>query len=235
MLTAGDVYEVSLSAVYRSSRLYNVEHVQLRVNRTAAQLQADCQTFADAWKEIFRANQSDGFTWGTWTAKQVAGAGVTYDPSLCKRSGGDVYGAPFSGTLTGAVTGVDFTPSFTAICVSERTGLIGRSKNGRSFVGGWPETRVTGDNFEPANLATINTNLATHVAAYGQAGTNPNLAWVIFAAQVAFGCKYVAAIPKPVYQRFTAPSPATASTVILTAVANLLLTPMHRRKAGVGI
>lgn len=234
MLTAGDQYEVALRGTHGGSQIINVLHVKLIDTQAASAFITHVQTFADAWKETWRGQQTSGFTWVDWRAQQVAGAGITYDSATCRRSGGDVYSAAFTGTLTGASTGAQELPSTLAVVCSLRTGQVGRSKNGRTFIGGWNTNKIVGNTITAGTVTALQTAVNTFLATYGSGGTDTHLEWGIFSRFIASGCKYVPAVPKPVLTHVQAGDQAGAHHVVTSATVNAVVAPMHRRKQGIG-
>lgn len=237
MLTAGDVYEVAVSQSYSSQVLINVLHFVLLTNITGAQ--AKFQAVADDIKEMHRPSQFSALSYTGWKATQVAGAGVTYDLTNCRRSGGDVYEGANTGTLTGGHTTGNPLPSYTGIVVALKTGLAGRSKRGQVFPGGFSDNQAdTSDRNKilASELTTLQTNVNTFLTKYKQVGgTDPSFGWVVFSRFIASGCKYMPAIPKPVLTHVNAPNAAGCFFGVTTATPRNLWVPMRRRKEGRGI
>jgi hypothetical protein len=233
--TSGDVYELAIRADANGVPHFNIIHFVLEQDRTAAQMQTAGQTAADAFKEIWRGDQHTSMAWKDWRFQQVSGAGVTYNASNCRRSGGDVYTGNLTGTLTGGVGTSDAYASSIAVVTSLRTGFVGRSKNGRMFVGGFPEGAINGNSMVSATAGNLTTNMATFFGLYGDGGTNPDLTWVVWSRYIASGCKYVAALPHPVLTHVQAADHLNSYVPIQSATINTLLAPMHRRKPGVGV
>lgn len=235
MLTAGDVYEVAVRSDYIGDKFLNVLHAQLLVNRSAVQLQADLLAFANAWKEVWRPSQSNGVAYERFDAHQVAGTDVSYSVVTCRLIGGDVYGAVLTGTLAGGVSGTDGLATYNNVAAIHRTGLRGRSRMGKSFIGGWTEGQVVTNTMASGTVTTLQTALDVFRGVYGSGGTNANLQWVVFSRFIASGCKYVNALPKPILTHVQAADPGASTSPVLTSTVSGTLVPMHRRKHGVGI
>jgi hypothetical protein len=235
MLTNGDVYEVSLRATNLTQAHYNVLHIRLLDDQTESNFLTNLQAFCNAWKEVWRGGQNANFAWQSYRAVQVAGAGITYDTTTCRRSGGDLYDGIFTGTLVGGISSADSLASFNALAILLKTGLAGRSRQGHAYIGGNSENDVNGNTWASAMVAARQADLDAFVGVYGNLGTDTHLEWVVFSRFIASGCKYVPALPKPVLTHVQAGDQAGASRIIRTATISPLVTPMHRRKSGIGI
>jgi len=234
LLQAGDVYELAVRGEFLGTTHLNILHFSLIDAHTAAQAQSRAQVAADAWKEVWRGNQHQSFNWIDWRFQQVAGAGITYSATTCRRSGGDVYSGALSGTLTGAAVTTEPLASTQAVVAALRTGRVGRSYNGRTFVGGWAEGTVVGNSITSVTLGSLQTALSSYLATYGVLGTDLHFSWQVFSRLIASGCKYVNALPRPVLTHVQAGDQVNCVKSVQSATVESLLAPMHRRKAGVG-
>lgn len=237
MLTAGDVYELAVRQSFGGSTLFNVLHFQLK--GVPADPQASFQTLADDTKELLRVKQAAALTYVSWKATQVAGAGVTYNASNCRRSGGDFYEGNFTGTLTGGDASGAPGPSYTAVVVSLKSGVSGRSKRGQFYIGGIDANALdtTNRNLLGATYATAwTTALATYNGKYKYpSGTSVDFNWVIFSRFIASGCKYVVTSGRPVLTHVQAGDAVASVVNVTSATVRTALSPMNRRKIGVGI
>jgi hypothetical protein len=237
MLTAGDVYEVAVTQSFGGSTLINVLHFVLLQNITGAQ--AKFQAVADDIKEMFRARQASSLAYTGWKSTQVAGAGVTYSATTCRRSGGDVYEGSSTGTLTGGDAAGAPGASTQALVVALKTGLAGRSKRGQVYPGGYDVNRLAAGNrneWSSTHIANVQTDLNTFLAKYKQiGGTDPNFGWVVWSKFIASGCKYVPAIPKPIYTHYQTGDMPNSFFGVTTATPRIVVVPMRRRKEGRGI
>lgn len=237
MLTAGDVYEVSVSQTFTQQTLMNVLHFVLLVNLTGAQ--AKFQTLADDIKEMMRPRQQQTLSYTGWKATQVAGAGVTYSASTCRRSGGDVYEGTLTGTLTGGDVSSNPSPTFNALVVALKTGLAGRTHRGQVYIGGYDhgkDSTADHNQWSATHVANVQTDVNTFLAKYKQVGgTDPSFGWVVFSRITASGCKYLPAVPRPVLTHFADPNAGASYTGVTTATPRTLIVPMRRRKEGRGI
>lgn len=80
-------------------------------------------------------------------------------------------GLPSVGT-----NGGDAIPYNCAICISFRTGNRGRSGRGRNYVGGIPETQVSGSAIDAARLGRT---VAAYQSLIGAGTFTPGLQWVV--------------------------------------------------------
>ena len=237
MLAAGDVYELALKQSYGGSLLYNVLHFQLKGALLTPQ--AKFLALANASKEMLRVKQASTLTYVDWKATQVAGAGVTYGVSNCRRAGGDFYEGVFTGTLTGADVSGAPGPSFSAVVVALKSGFAGRSKRGQFYIGGLDANAldIADRNLLAASYVTSwGTALATFGGAYfGPSGTDPDFNWVIFSRFIASGCKYVISGSRPVLTHVQAADAVGCVVNVTSATVRNVVSPMNRRKKGVGI
>jgi hypothetical protein len=233
----GDVYEVATHYTFGGSNMYNVFHFKLKaavINQQAAFL-----ALANALKDLMRPVQNSLTTYVDWRAFQVAGDGVTYSSATCKRTGGDVWEGVHTGTLTGSVAASATGPSYQGLVVNLKTGLVGRSRRGSFYIGGFDNNNQDATNRNRWSAATI-TSLTTAIASFfgvynASTGTDPEFAWQVFSKQIASGCKYQIIDNQNQYKTFTSPSPATASAPVTSATPRALIVPMNRRKEGRGI
>ena len=238
MRAQGDTYEVALHQTYEGQTILNVYHVTLTgaiTDATAAQ--ADFSALATAFKDIARSQQVSGLAYQSWTAKQVAGAGVTYDTTTCKPSGGDQYTAAFTTNPNGGTTGQPVPAAFEACVVSLRGVAAGRSHRGRVFyaginLGNAPDP----DHFGGAAITALNNALATALSTTIPAA-GP-FEWTVFSRVIASGCRSVPTVVngkvRHVLTHVQAASATDCFTPVVTATASNLIAPMHRRKIGVG-
>lgn len=237
MLTAGDVYELAISQTYQGSNLVNVHHFTI-LPATLTSPQTKFQTLADDCKELFRGQQAAEVTYTGWKAQQVAGAGVSYSTTNCRRSGGDVYEGAHTGTLTGGISTGTANPSYEAAVVALKTGFAGRSRRGAIYVGGFHSNQVDASDPNKVNSVTLGllaTALASFLTKYGTSSpTDPSFGWSVFSRFIASGCKYVPAIPKPVLTHVQAGDAAASVARVQSATTRVLWAPMRRRKEGRG-
>jgi len=240
MRAVDDIYEVVSTQSYLGSTVLNVFHLQVRAALSSASAaQTAFQTAADDFKEMQRVNQSSLLAYSTWKAFQVAGAGVTYSTSTCRRSGGDVYEGNHTGGLTGGNTTSAGTASYNALVSALKTGLSGRSRRGAIYMGGIPYTTLDTSNenqFLATYIALVVTQQAIFFNKYKQTGgTSADFQWVVWSKFIASGCKYVPASPKWIYTHVQ-PGDAVASAASVTSVTpRSLVVPMRRRKFGRGV
>lgn len=237
MLTAGDVYEVVTTQSFGGSTLLNTLHVQCLIAITGAQ--AKFQTLADDFKEMQRPAQAASCSYSTWKAVQVAGTGVTYSSTTCRRSGGDIFEGNHTGTLTGGVTSGAPASSFMAVVSALKSGLAGRSRRGALYLGGCDTNSLDAtdrDRWGAAYLTSLGTAQATFFTKYkGTGGTSPDFKWVIFSKFIASGCKYVPASPKWIYSHVQPGDAATCMADVTSVTPRVLVVPMRRRKEGRGV
>lgn len=237
MLTTGDVYELAIKQSYGGSTLLNVYH--FRLLRTLTGPQAAFQSLADTTKNRFRTDQAAALSYVDWKATQVAGAGVTYDPTTCRRSGGDVYEGTFTGTLTGGNTAGAPDASFMALVCALKTGFAGRSRRGSFYLGGWDANDQSSANrnlWSAARITSIQSACNAHLASFGApSGTDLDFRWVVFSRLIASGCKYVIVNNRPTLTHVQAANAADSWRDVTSCTPREAIVPMNRRKLGAGV
>jgi hypothetical protein len=178
-------YGVAVRYVHSNQLMENVLHV----NKITAGAATDAQflAFANAWKEVIRAQQSANVTYLDWIATQVAGAGVAYDPATCKQVGGTVQSGLLTGTLIGG-TATDPLPPMNTMSVQLRTGTRGRSYRSKLQLGSHVESVQSNGFWTVGYVAAIQANVDAFRAVYGSGGTNADLRWCTFSRGIASGC-----------------------------------------------
>ena len=237
MLQPGDVYELAIHQSYSQQELINVLH--FKCLRAISGAQASFQTLADDIKEAMRPQQSAALSYTGWHAQQVAGDTISYSPTTCRRSGGDVYEGALTGTLVGGRSGTFNDASFVAMVVALKTGLAGRSRRGSYYIGGWYTTDRSAtdvNRFTSTLPVAVNALAAALLVKYGvPSGTNLDFGWVVFSRFIASGCKYVNTASGPVYTHVQAGDQPNAKADVKSATARDLIVPMRRRKEGRGV
>ena|SRR5215831_8414859 len=238
MLAPGDVYELAVAQTYTNQVFINVWHFVL-IGSTLTSPQTKFQTLADAVKEVFRPLQQQTLTYTGWKATQVSGAGISYSTTTCRRSGGDVYEGTPTGTLIGGDVSSNPMPTYNALVVALKTGLAGRSKRGQVFPGGYDNGKLSTtdhNQWAAAHVTAVQTAVNAFLTIYKQVGgTDPNFAWVVWSKFIASGCKYVPAVPKPIYSHVQPGDMPNSYFGVTSATPRALIAPMRRRKEGRGI
>jgi hypothetical protein len=232
-VATNDVYELAIRQRFRSQVIVNTYHLAANGGFTPTQAQA--QTLADAHKELWRSAQHNTLSYETWTLRQVWGAGVTYNTSRPIRTGGRVYEGNHSGTLTGNwSTGTPLPPA-NALVVQLRTGLSGRRNRGRLYIAGLRIEDVgSAGEVLAGTKSALDAALATHLAAYGNGGTNVDWDWVVFSFRYASGWKPGPTHPHPL--TYYGPiSTQNEANYITSAVCGTAWRVQRRREVGVGI
>lgn len=237
MLSLNDVYEVACSQQVGGSTILNVLHFRLRGTLTTPQTKF--QTVANDIKEMVRAKQAAATTWTSWRATQVSGAGITYDNTTCRRSGGDFYEGNFTGTLTGADVSGATGPSYEAVVVALKSGVSGRSKRGQFFIGGLDANALKSsnrnelaDSYVTAWQAAVDTFYAKY---FNTLGTDPDFSAVVWSRFIASGCKYTFVNNKRVLTHVQAGDQANSWVHVTSATVRRVIAPMNRRKQGRGV
>jgi len=229
-MAEGDVYKLDLFQRYAGQRIMNSYHFARKT--PGAPTQAECAALALAWKEHLRNHQAGGLTHESWTCQQVSGAGVTWSPVTCSRDGGLRFEGLHTGTLTGGNSGEAMPPQ-SALVVTLSSGMSGRSRRGRTYIGGFVEAFQNEGTVTPGIVTAQQTNWDTILAIYSGAGTSPLWYLGVFSVTIASGCKPAAAHPHAL-ENLATPNPSGAFfPVIATKVRNIVYT-QRRRTIGVG-
>lgn len=180
-----DVYALTLNQTYAGQQIMNTLHFRMKTapDPNDAQLQA----LATDWKDFFRTQQCDALSYTGWVAQQVRGGDVSYVAKPCARTGGRRLEGLFTGLLPGAYTGEGLPPQC-ALVTTLYTGLSGRSRRGRHYLGGIAEARQTAGTYLNTELTTYTTAWAAQLAQFTPAGTDPNFALGVWSFTIASGC-----------------------------------------------
>jgi maltose-binding protein MalE len=229
-MAVDDVFKLVVNTTHQSSLYQNT--YAFRVLKEPAVTLAEVTALANDFKEAFRAMQSVNLVYRTYKFYQVYGAGVTYDPVECKRSGGLVFEQSYSGSIAGTDATGDLPPQC-AWVLTLYTNQIGRRKRGRVYLPGWTEGKQTAGNWGATDLTSMNTAIASLVNEYGPTHTDPTFQWGIFSEREAIGCEPAAAHPHPPV-RVDPPHPELAFTPLDRVVARGIVYTQRRRVVGVG-
>jgi hypothetical protein len=225
----GDVYRLSVVAQGQGSLYMNTYAM---VQEVASVTQADFVSLADAIKESMRLLQNSTVSYRSWRAVQVRGGDVAPVATECRRTGGAVFEAAFTGSVNGGVSG-DALPPQSAFVVTQNTGKVGRRFRGRTYHFGFTETDQQAGLWLAGLINTATTNLNNLVTLYGAAGTSPTWTLGVWSERIATGCR-----PDPITGQITnvdppnligAFSPITGLTVRSTVFTQ------RRRTLGVGL
>lgn len=187
-MAAGDVYKFSSSAVGLGMTVMN--DLAIRILPATDPDQATWQAFADEWKEVHRGLQHNSFSYNTWRAVQVFGAGVTYGPNDCTRSGGKLFTGTHTGTLLGGQSATDVLPPQCSGVITLTSPFIGRRKRGRLFIWGFVEADQIAGQWTTTKQAAWATPFTTFFNKYKNGGTSPNFQLGIWSEREATGCIY---------------------------------------------
>lgn len=229
-MAAGDVYHLVAKALSQNSVYMNTLAVQ-----TLAAADPDAtarQLLADDFKTIWVARQNSLINWTTWELRQLWGDGMSIGPGSCKRSGGVVFGAPFSAPLQGAMGPADMLPPQCALVVTLSTGLIGRAKRGRWYAFGWGEGDQANGVWTSGHLANMTAALTTFFNKYKSGGTSPAYQLGVWSERIATGC-----VPNPNgpgHIQVDSPKPDQAFTPVTGYTLRATVYSQRRRTLGVG-
>lgn len=133
--------------------------------------QASCRT---AYRGLFKSPDEPV---QLITAQQVCGA----VPLRAIVEETEVVGSRV-GTLA---SGSDFAPPHEAAVVSIRTGLSGKSRRGRSYIGGLLDDNMSSGVLAAPYIALLNTYYAALLATFGVGGTSGSYLWAIHSRTLA--------------------------------------------------
>jgi hypothetical protein len=131
-IPAANTAQVKLIQRLHSQTVENVFYVENETGWSTAELTALCELFITWWNANYAANISIDMTLQAVQARDMSvaeGAGVEVGaPPL---SGGDLNNPALPGNV--------------CLAVKHKSGLVGRSRNGRTFSSGIPEDKVNGN------------------------------------------------------------------------------------------
>lgn len=230
-MAVNDVYKLTCRASYVSNMVIQNTFYLKRIVAGEPST-SDVQTLADDFKEALRATTPDDLVWRDYLCNQVAGAGVVWSQPSCLPSGGKQFGAGFSASTAGTLTG-DPLPPQAALVITLLTGNVGRRRRGRLYLISGDEGAQNAGIYTGGHLGTVGTTWAAQVVQYGSAGTDPSWRWVVFSTRIASGCA-----PDPNNPKVTIfpdlPNPSDAHREITGLTARSVVYNQRRRTVGVG-
>lgn len=141
-MAVGDIYRVAIRAEIGSDDIVNVMHYRTTVSVGAVSNEplALAQGLEDDFISLLQANQNQNLQY-----REIAVRGVT-QPTI---------GTDHSMTAVGGAGIGELLPTFNAMLVLLRTGLFGRSYQGRFYVGGLEEGAQEDSEFNAGILANL--------------------------------------------------------------------------------
>ena len=235
-MPTNDLYEVSTRQSLLGQVLINTIHVrEVAATLTEGERQSTLQIFADAFKDLTKANQHNTVTYQTWRASQVQGAGVTYNPATCKKVGGKVYEGNLTGALAGAEAGGAVVATFAAMIIKEGTGFAGRSRRGRIHIGGVSTSLSNATVGQiPAAVSNQTTVINSFRALYGPVAPAASWEVIVWSRRLATGCSPASTHPHALVSRGDQDL-ANSWKAVTSMVSVAPLGTMVRRKIGVGV
>jgi len=229
-MAIGDVYQLQLHYSYSGQRLMNT--LAFRMETAPDPVEATFAALATDWKDIFVTQQSTGVTYISWLAQQVRGGTVSYTDHPCQRTGGRRLEGLFTGSLVGTGSG-DGLPPQCAWVTTLYTGFSGRTKRGRFYLGGLPESLQAGGTWNSASVTSYQTQWGTQLAQYGTSGTDPNFRLGVWSMRIATGCA-VRTTPPYGLAPVDSPDESTAFAYVTSATVRSTVFSQRKRTIGVG-
>lgn len=228
-MAIGDCYKMTVSASHLGSTYQNNYAVTTKVASVTA---TEFTTLANALREIARPNQDPALAYRSWRAVQVRGADVTPVAAECRRTGGVVYEAAYTGTNSGGATPGEALPPQSALVVTLNTGKIGRRYRGRIYHFGFLETAQLNGQWTTTIFNTIGTALATFMNSYGPGGTDPSFTLGVWSERIATGCRPNPTTHHP--ENVDPPNLAGAFSPVQSMVVRPTVFTQRRRTLGQG-
>lgn len=228
-MAVGDVYRLTVTTTQLGSTYQNTYALY---QKSVSVAPADFATIANAIRELYRVSQSNSLTYRSWRAVQIRGAGVTPVQSECRREGGVVFEAAYTGTNTGGDNSTEVLPPQNAMVVTVQSSSFGRRHRGRTYVPGFSEAQQNSGSFGSGVLATITTNLTGFLALYGATGTDTTWQLGVWSERTALGCEVTGSPPHLV--NIDTPHPELAFTPAAGLTARSTVFNQRRRTLGVG-
>lgn len=152
-----DLYRVVFGQTYQGVIVNNVLYFRgKQAGSTAAHLANDLRL---NWQEFIRSVTTSGFAVGLHSVLKVS------DLS------GEQATSGWTPPLTGLVGG-NGSPRILAVVLSLRTPLFGRSRRGRLYIAGFPDSYNTGGNLNSSGISAFTTYFNLFFNRYKVGGTN---------------------------------------------------------------
>lgn len=233
VFTIQPVYRFEIVQTYAGGTVLNTPHA--RWLGAALPTDADLLAFANAYKEAQRLNQVDALVYNGYRATQVAGDGVTYDVGTCRQIGGDAREGALTGTLVGGRAGGTGLPAKDCMVISYSTGLRGKSRHGRLYIGGLERGDQGAGVWTAGRIAAAQTAVDTFRGIYGSGGTDANWRWACFSRVIASGCKADPAVRHHPLVHVQAGDQADAAKHVTSAVIDNVVFSQRSRTVGAGV
>lgn len=230
-MAVGDVWKLTLRQALNTAYVQNSFYFATKT--TGQRTQAECQTLADAVKNLFRVYQIDELAYTTWDMRELFSVFVSYDTSACKRSGGSQFDGALTGTLIGGDAG-DPAANQLALVSTYLTGKVGRSRRGRWYFAGHNRLNEVAGRWGSGMITSWTTQMATFLTTWGIAGTDSLWQAYQWSDTIAFGCKPGTQHPH-LPTRYASPSPQTAGSAITQIKVRDIPYTQRRRVINVGI
>jgi hypothetical protein len=226
-----DVYSLTMLQTSAGQRTMNT--LYFRMKAATDPTSATIAVLANSWKEMLRTHQHIGLSYTTWIMQQVRGGTVTYPVNQCKRTGGRRVEGPFTGSLAGDIALQDMLPPQSAVVTTLNTGISGRSRRGRLYMGGVPEYNQSNGTVNSAEVSALQTAWDTQLTQYGAGGTDPNFELGVFSMTIATGCKPAKNPPFSLEQVQNGDA-AAAYLGVISATVRSIVYSQRKRTIGVG-
>jgi hypothetical protein len=224
------VYKLDLFQSYAGQRLMN--SLCFARKTEPAPTQAELAALALDWKNFMLNHQLAQLTHTGWVAQQLSGTDVSYTAVPCTRQGGLRFEGLHTGTVVGGNAG-DGMPPQSAIVTTISTGISGRSRRGRFYLGGWGEGFQNNGTITAGIVTSQQTAWDAQLAKFSPTGTNATWYSVVWSHTIATGCKPAAVHPHAM-TAVGSPSPGTASAPVVQFKVRDVVYTQRRRTIGVG-
>jgi len=229
-MAVDDVYQVTMMA--RNVGGLNMSTLAVSRTSTTEPVAADFATFASAFKDCFRIDQSSTHVYTTYRARQVRGANVTWPASgPCSPVGGNLFEGALLGTLNGSDNG-QALPHQCAMVLTLRSATVGRRHRGRIYIGGWGEANQDAGVWATNFLSGVDGRFLNFVNAHNVAAPTDGFRLGIWSFRTASGCRQLPSGKG--HERIDPPNPAQAFTPMTVHTTRSTVYTQRRRVQGVG-
>lgn len=162
-MATGDIWRLAFSGLTIAQQYVNIWHVRFK---TESATPAGAKAYIDTnFYQLMKAN----------------GTGTSWGVGVCSGRRLSVPQLTYEGTLSAAgQTAGDMLPPQNALVVSLRTGIAGRARRGRLYLGGFLESKQLDGGWDQTMVNAYQQYFDDIVAAIGSGGSNADYEWGVW-------------------------------------------------------
>jgi hypothetical protein len=196
-------------------------------------LPSDFQAIANDFKAIHISVQGDTYSYSSWRARRIRGDDVTWPATgPCAPEGGVIIEGAFTAPLNGS-SGTELLPPQSAMVTTIRTGVPGRTRRGRVYVGGFTEPTQAGGQWLAGILPGIVTAWQGFFTEYAVATPVSGFRLGVWSTSIANG--RCTRNPDGTHTRLSIPNPDDAFRPATVNVTRTTVFTQRRRVLGHGV